>query len=713
MKNNVTKRIKLGNIFYVLFFTYLLIVVNVEWINFIAKMVDTELPFGVAELTAAILMGVLFYLTRNHWEVSKLKVETGLIVGILIILVFGIITSVYPDKAYDTYNYHLIAQNPRFENYFTEDFGYGNFQVWGFRLPDRLFFYFRYLLGFRFGTFLNPLVLIVSYTQIYGYLGEIIAKTFARERGKFASVVCNKTLWGLIILLPLDVVLMCGTYYADLLAFPIALEAMRILIMQRDEFSTESIAYFALVNGLWIGLKLTNIVYVIPCVLIYIVMHFGQMRLKDWVIALVAGLWPFVVYLVFNYVCTGNPVFPYYNTLFQSRYFSVCDFKDTRWGGSNLLEKLFWIFYAVVVPEYRQCEIYDQRPGAMAVGLLGAVMLTIVAVVGRIRKKQLKKDNPEFWILLIITILSSVLWAFTTGYSRYFSFGKALWGVLAFGFVVYMAGNFRTLGRIAGVVCLLACTVCLGMNVKSYISGRNWSWTAIHVQTFREQMKYVFKDRDITTDYGVDADLFILTDQLSMGVAELIDDNSCVINLRYPLGGNLDAETLYAANLNSAKHIYDIHERRFSDIETYIAKLNVHGLYATDFAEIEVGAGSYELIAVSANSGRENTLWVADSGELKVSTEEIEGDRIISFIAGEYYGQTDSVAIIKLYLTDGIEERLLFATELKDDSIDRYEVPTTIEAGESGLVLRVYTASGELFSDKEAAPVFVMNLNID
>ena len=126
-----------------------------------------------------------------------------------------------------------------------------------------------------------------------------------------------------------------------------------------------------------------------------------------------------------------------------------------------------------------------------------------------------------------------------------------------------------------------------------------------------------------------------------------------------------------------------------------------------------MGAGNYELIAVSANSGRENTLWIADSGELNVATEEIEGDRIISFIAGKYYGQTDSVAIIKLYLTDGIEERLLFATELKNGSIDRYEVPTTIEAEESGLVLRVYTASGELFSDKEADPVFVMNLNID
>ena len=141
--------------------------------------------------------------------------------------------------------------------------------------------------------------------------------------------------------------------------------------------------------------------------------------------------------------------------------------------------------------------------------------------------------------------------------------------------------------------------------------------------------------------------------------------------------------------------------------------MNAHGLYATDFCDVRVGAGDYELIAVRADSGMENTVWISDSGERRIDTEGAEGERTISFIAGRYYGQDDSAATIRLFLSDGTTERELFATELENSSIDRYEVPASIGEEDTLLVLRVYTALGELFSEKEADKVFIMNLRID
>ena len=174
MNDSRTTKVTIRNPLLALYLIYIVFIVNIEWINFITQQIGLELSFGIAEGISASILIVFLYFKRNSFSLKKLKVNAEVIIGAFLILGYGGVMSVYPDTGIDTFNYHLIAQNPRFINYFVEDYGYGNLQAWIFRLADRLFYYFRYFLGFRYGTILNTFILVVCFTQIYSLLDEIL-----------------------------------------------------------------------------------------------------------------------------------------------------------------------------------------------------------------------------------------------------------------------------------------------------------------------------------------------------------------------------------------------------------------------------------------------------------------------------------------------------------------------------------------------------------
>ena len=200
----------------------------------------------------------------------RVLVNKGVFVGCIIIVGLGVLMSVYPDNAYDTYNYHLVAQNPEFRNLFTEHFAKGNFQVWGFGLAEQLFYIPRCILGFRLGTLLNTFIMLISYLQIFELLGM-----FEEELLKRAGYATNKSIWALIIVLLHEALLMIGIYYVDILAVPIGLEVLRLLLKTQIEGVSESeIKYFAFLNGIWLSFKLTNVIYVVPLIIAFMVINY-------------------------------------------------------------------------------------------------------------------------------------------------------------------------------------------------------------------------------------------------------------------------------------------------------------------------------------------------------------------------------------------------------------------------------------------------------
>ena len=159
----------------------------------------------------------------------------------------------------------------------------------------------------------------------------------------------------------------------ELLALPFLLEMVFLLLRGLDEAKREREAVlFCLFGGILFCLKMTNIVYLVPLVLLYLWKIRKYLTPKLFLGCLVTGMIPVSVYLIYNGIAMKNPVYPYYNSLFHSPYFGETDFKDPRWGPSNIKEFLLWAYSMIRHPDYRLSEIPAKYNLDLALMYLGA-----------------------------------------------------------------------------------------------------------------------------------------------------------------------------------------------------------------------------------------------------------------------------------------------------------------------------------------------------
>ena len=218
--------IKIGSKALLLFFMYVVFVWFCEVSDFIIFLAGGKNHYVYfSALISGCLTIFLFFKFRNNIEFSdKTEVDWLYFCGSAFIVLFGFYKCVVPDTAYDTWNYHLVAQEPGFINYFEDHFGLGRFEIWGFRLSDRLFYVFRVILGFRMGTMLNTIVLVLAYYQLI-QLMQMFSTQLSRQLPKtFIEIVALFICSSQLILFDL------GMYYVDILAFPVAFEVIRMLM---------------------------------------------------------------------------------------------------------------------------------------------------------------------------------------------------------------------------------------------------------------------------------------------------------------------------------------------------------------------------------------------------------------------------------------------------------------------------------------------------
>lgn len=590
-------KIRVRHIGVFLYLTYMLWIVLTEWINFIPKVLAGLSPAaGIAEVVALLAVIGLFYCGWGRLEFDLKKPEKGKVICAVILALMGTCISVFPDSGFDTLNYHIIAQNPKFENYFVEDFGYGNFQVWGFRLCDRMFFYFRKLLGYRYGTMLNTVSIIISFTQVYDILGSLTGE--GKEDTAAKRIVCNRALWALAIILPLDVIMMFGSYCVDAAVLPVGLFIISMISdTMEDRVDSTKIALFAFCCGLMIGGKLTNIVYVVPCVIAFVVIHIRDFRLRDWFISILLGMSGCLEYLIFNTICTGNPIFPYYNTIFKSVYYPVADFKDGRWGGQNLFEKAFWAVYAVFKPSYRLSEIYDSKSLLLLLGLVTGAVLAVFSVIKIIRREV---PDKRITVLLLIAFFSTELWGFTTGISRYFIFGRVLWGILAYYGVKRVVARYPNIITYAGGdVLSLGITACVVMNTVLAVSIGGWSATWRSFAQFRDELPKVMRDH--YPKEQTDITMFALTDPMSMGIAELIEPDAYVFQISYNAETEYDEMLLMGEKIRQYGYGIDLRRAENLDVAEYTEGLAEKGLVIESVSEFDTPLGAYQGIRLKVN----------------------------------------------------------------------------------------------------------------
>lgn len=704
-------KIKVGSKSFCMYLLYILIIWGFELADTMCYEIGVRQVTVFSRIIVLTVICILLLTMRDRLEFFRIERSRKLIAGIFIITVIGLLKSVYPDTAYDTYNYHLIAQQPGFVNYFSEDFGKGNFQVWGFRLGDRLFYLFRRMLGYRYGTLLNTLVLVLIYKQIEEILTQI---GYARKRkaSKWLQIIGNTSLWALAITLTHYNILNIGIYYVDVLALPIGIEVLRKVLEARSiEQQTSDIYYVALLNGLWFAFKMTNIVFIVPCVVVYIVLVRRQLTVNKLLVSGVFAAIPCSIYFIVNYTTTGNPIFPYFNSVFKSQYFLTTSFKDARWGGESLFEKVFWLVFLIFKPEYRQTEIPDKYTMLLIIGFLG-LCFGIAAFAAKVIGKKAEITNREILIVLILS--SSLFWSFSTGYSRYYLFGMIMLGILAYG-TLFGSWNKNVHNVVVNITVSIVTIIIVGQTclaTSDFMRGKEWSWRAWSSDTFAEQCKYVLKDYEFPDASTWDIDMFFLTDSYYSGYAEMINPEVYTYNAAYRSW--LDDDSVAMAALEQHKelltgNVYDVRNRILTDMDIYADNVNSYGMFIETMDTYHSDVENCVLVKLDASREQENVVLFSDE-EIIIENNKALRSGTLNFICGRVYELEASPkheVVISKTVKGSKEE--VFRAELDNLEIENYQVDLGEIEKNTSIYIEFYDLAGNQIDKQEINKYFILN----
>ena len=267
---------------------------------------------------------------------------------LILFLLITISTIIFPDEFYDSFSYHIYLQKNAFADKINYDFFPGRtLTTYTYPIVDRLFCLFRTRLGFRLGVIPSYLILITIYYQIKKYLKQLFSNNLCEKSISFLSIL---PICAFIILQQV------GTYYIDNICLSLLLEFTYIILFESKNIFKEKMRlyYLAFLCGIMVSCKFTLAFYMI-LPLLYVLIHnykdIKTLKIYDYPFLIVIAILPLFVYMLDAILDTGSPVFPYYNSIFKSKYFGNYDWFDTDvYGARNILQVLIWPLYITIFP---------------------------------------------------------------------------------------------------------------------------------------------------------------------------------------------------------------------------------------------------------------------------------------------------------------------------------------------------------------------------
>ncbi len=581
-------------------------------------------------IAAIILCGIMVRIV-GRFERDKAGFSPLYIVLSLFIFIFFAVKGFGPDQSYDTQNYHLLSQIPGFKDNLHYHVIPGRFQMFGFRLGDRMFYLFRQILGLRMGTLLNALAMMVVYRQMTVFFNMVALKAGSlyetdtangeRSKEKRTGYRILRHLIPVLAFLAvsrLEVIQESGSYMVELLALPYLFEMIFLLLRDTDADRTvrESIL-FCLFGGILFCLKMTNIVYLLPLVLLYIWKIRKEITPKLFLICLFTGIFPVSIYLLYNGLTMENPIYPYYNSFFCSPYSAKTDFKDVRWGPENFKELLLWAYYMIRYPENRLSEYPDKHNYDLALMYCAVVAVTAIWLYNRYRKcKDGRRTYYTEGKLFLLYAASFILWAATTGHTRYFMGGLLIAGMICGCLVIrILISPARSVGKI--IFLILFAMIYVGRTVGVYtfvLNGNEWAMRTVNRDYISKNLPCLFKDHQLFTPEELSKIDYIFLTWSDVGsYARLAGEDVPVWN-RYSIVNELsDYKDDYIAEIQQAmeegKGVYDMFPQGTDTLEGYLEWMNDAGWYVHDMEYQETilkGYQSFTLAGLEMAHGREN-----------------------------------------------------------------------------------------------------------
>lgn len=466
---------------YILLNIFLVVLIN----DYISYFLNIKYIFSI--IASLIITGLFNLLIRKKIRISHDIEKSDLIFYILLFLIM-IITIPYADRAFDSFNYHLYLQKNPFGDKLGYDFFAGkNFNTYTYAFADRVFYLFRYFLGYRPGLILNYFLLIVLYYQVKRILSHIL-------KGKINKNVL--AIFSSFSILSLSIVDIVDSYYIDILSIVVLLEAFSFSMFseslkKEDKNNFLKFGYLALLFGLGFSIKISNAIPIIFIFIIYIFNHrnvFRCLNIKNILTTLIIFLLPFIIYMIYTFIQTGNPVFPFYNTIFKSKFFVQRNWLDTRFGPSRFLEVLIWPILILIYPN--RCVDTSIVEPMWCYGYVISIIYILYYGFMKLKNRNYKLNRDKV-LFFISVFLFYIIWSkFMLGYSRY-------------GLIVLVLGSITTCIFIYDIIVnkkiiLLSIMIPLILYNLSYCAGnymyKEQDWIFNNYFNSRGEYKYNLKN---------------------------------------------------------------------------------------------------------------------------------------------------------------------------------------------------------------------------
>lgn len=521
-----------------LFIAYIIFIILNDYICYIFKYDASFLTYFISFFCISLVT----FLLRKKISIKLDKFNKIDIIFFVFLIFIMFLRVAIPDSSFDTLNYHIYLQENLFEDNVNYNFFPGRWQnTFSLPLGDRLHYFFRLILGYRMGMIFNMLCLIVVYYQLKRFLSKFIKKENIICIFSFAIIITEQLLTNMI------------TYYVDLFVIPIFLE---IIIMLFEKEKDRINNYFTLLlAGIAISLKVSNAILLIPLAIVYLYKYRKTINYKTFLIGIPLFILPFAVYMINNYVQTGNPVFPFYNHIFKSDYAGLENWVEDAYGPKTFIERIFWPIFTIINPRRTfDSNIYY---GRIAFGYI----FSLIAIVIALYKYFVKKEKFDYlYYISLLYIVLSVIWSnFMMGYIRYVLILEILSGIVCALFI-YKYYNANIFLSFISILCILSLMYVSVRTISDLVAtSKETSWRYSYYdnkESYKRNIKYLFYRKDNYDGVIPDVDCFGIVDYNS-GYASLLTDTKPIINLQEGYNNRYGKNKLQNM-VNQCKSMYTI-----------------------------------------------------------------------------------------------------------------------------------------------------------
>lgn len=231
--------------------------------------------------------------------------------------------------------------------------------------------------------------------------------------------------------------------------------------------------------GLATGLKLVVLVFavamIIPLLIVIVERNWKRLAggISVFVLGGLVGVLPTIPWYSQVQSKFGNPVFPFYNSIFKSPYWEGPDFRDLRWKFNGFKDLAEFVTTSAFTPSNKIAEIpsADPRPLILFVLVLCCLVLASVRLM---RHKGLGSwDRTRRFQLAVVAfvVTAFLIWAVVFAYGRYWIPGEQLVALAILALLLLVGTNLRV---IAGVIAV--CALASAVTFQAVDWGHNSGW---------------------------------------------------------------------------------------------------------------------------------------------------------------------------------------------------------------------------------------------